>query len=255
MGSSDLEVQLDHERYPRARNYDPRWVIENQMGPNALWLMEALTQVLPIEPGMKVLDLGCGKALTSIFLAKEFGAEVWATDLWIQAEDNLTRIREAGVEDQVVPIHSEAHSLPFDHGFFDAIVSIDAYQYFGTADLYLGYITSFLRPGRRIGVVSPALVDEFGQDVPEELAPFWDWEFCCWHGPDWWRTHWSKTRKVKVELADAIPDGWQDWLRWEGAIAPFLSGWMKEAGENTIAMLRVDQGKRLGFTRIVGSKL
>ena len=138
MASADLEVQLSHERYPRARSYDPDWVIENQMGPHALWLLEALTQVLPIEAGMKVLDLGCGKAMTSIFLAREFGAEVWATDLWIPAEENLARIREAGVQDQVVPVHAEAHSLPFAPGFFDAVVSIDAYQYFGTADLYLG---------------------------------------------------------------------------------------------------------------------
>ncbi|MEZ5227484.1 MAG: hypothetical protein R2710_12635 [Acidimicrobiales bacterium] len=46
------------------------------MGPNALWLTEALTEVMTIEPGMKVLDLGCGKAMSSIFLAKEFGAQV-----------------------------------------------------------------------------------------------------------------------------------------------------------------------------------
>ena len=44
--------------------------------------------MLPIEPGTRVLDLGCGRAMTSIFLAREFGAEVWATDLWIAAEDN-----------------------------------------------------------------------------------------------------------------------------------------------------------------------
>ena len=254
MASADLEVQLSHERYPRARSYDPDWVIENQMGPHALWLLEALTQVLPIEAGMKVLDLGCGKAMTSIFLAREFGAEVWATDLWIPAEENLARIREAGVQDQVVPIHAEAHSLPFSPGFFDAVVSIDAYQYFGTADLYLGYITHFLRPGGRLGVVAPALFDEFGENVPEVLAPFWDWEFCCWHGPDWWRTHWAKTGKVQVEVADAIPDGWRDWLRFEEAIAPFQSGWLKDAGENTAAMLRADQGKLLGFTRIVGAR-
>lgn len=58
------------------------------MGPNALWLIEALTEVMPIERGMRILDLGCGTALTSIFLAKEFDAEVWATDLWTEASAN-----------------------------------------------------------------------------------------------------------------------------------------------------------------------
>ena len=101
----------------------------------------------------------------------------------------------------------------------------------------------------------PAVFQEFGADVPKALEPFWHWDFCCFHGPDWWRTHWSKTRKVRVDLADAVPDGWKDWLRWDEIVAPFTSGWMREAGENSIAMLRADQGKLLGFSRIVGSKL
>ena len=80
--------ELSHPRYPRSDGYDPYWVLTNQMGPNALWLLESLTEVMSFEPGMKVLDLGCGKAMTSIFLAKEFGVDVWATDLWIPAAEN-----------------------------------------------------------------------------------------------------------------------------------------------------------------------
>src|SRR6187549_3428338 len=78
---------LHHPRYLRSNGYDAAWVMRNQMGPNALWLTESLTEVMAIEPGMKVLDLGCGRAMSSIFLAREFGAQVWATDLWIPAAD------------------------------------------------------------------------------------------------------------------------------------------------------------------------
>ena len=70
----ELNDQLVHSAYPRSAGFDARWVIDNQMGPNALSLMEALTQVMPIERDMMVLELGCGRAITSIFLAKEFGA-------------------------------------------------------------------------------------------------------------------------------------------------------------------------------------
>lgn len=254
MPSADLKTALDNPRYPRAAAYDPAWILENQMGPNALWLLESLADVLPIEAGMKVLDLGCGKAMTSIFLAKEFGAQVWAADLWIEADDNLARIRDAGVEDLVTPIHAEAHALPFDEGFFDAVVSIDAYQYFGTDDLYIGTIASFLREGGKIGVVVPALLKEFGAEVPDHLAPYWEWDFCCFHGPEWWKTHWEKSGKVRVDHADAIPDGWKDWLLWEEGTGPHMTGWMIEASANARAMLQADQGKLLGFTRIVGVK-
>lgn len=245
---------LGHPRYLRSNSYEPRWVFKNQMGPNALWLMESLAEVLSVEPGMRVLDLGCGRAMTSIFLAKEFGAEIWATDLWVDASANQERIREAGVEGLVVPIHAEAHALPFAAGFFDVIVSVDSYQYFGTADLYIGYVIGFLRDGGRIGVVVPAVFEELGATIPDELAPYWDWEFCCFHGPDWWRTHWEKSGRVRVDRADAVEDGWKDWLRFTEACMPTLDGWRKDAASNEVAMLRIDQGRRLGFTRVVATK-
>lgn len=91
---------LHHARYPRANRYDAAWVIRNQMGPNALWLAESLGEIMTIEPGMRVLDLGCGRAMSSIFIAREFGAQVWATDLWIPAAENQERIVEAGLTDQ-----------------------------------------------------------------------------------------------------------------------------------------------------------
>lgn len=58
------------------------------MGPNALWLVEWLAEALPLRAGMRVLDLGCGRAMTSIFLAREFGVQVWATDFWITPDYN-----------------------------------------------------------------------------------------------------------------------------------------------------------------------
>ena len=64
-------------RFPRSSKYDPAWVIENEMGPNVLWLTEFLCEALDLTPGMRVLDLGCGKALSSIFLAREFKVQVF----------------------------------------------------------------------------------------------------------------------------------------------------------------------------------
>jgi cyclopropane fatty-acyl-phospholipid synthase-like methyltransferase len=107
--------------FPRSAKYDPGWVIENMMGPNAMWLTESLSQVMKLEPGMRVLDMGCGRAISAIFLAKEFDLQVWANDLWIKADDNMARVRAAGVEDQVYPVQAEAHSLPYADGFFDAV--------------------------------------------------------------------------------------------------------------------------------------
>lgn len=116
---------------------------KNEMGPSSTWLAEFLIEKMDIKPGMRVLDLGCGKAMGSIFLAKEFGVQVWAADLWINTSDNEKRIKQAGVDHFVYPINAEAHTLPFAHDFFDAIVSLDAYHYFGTAELYLESLMNY----------------------------------------------------------------------------------------------------------------
>ena len=115
------------ERFPRSSQYHPEWIIASASGgANSLWITEWLTEGLDLRPGMRVLDLGCGRASSSIFLCREFGVQVWATDLWFSASENLQRIRDAGVEDGVFPIHADARSLPFAPDFFDAIVSVDS---------------------------------------------------------------------------------------------------------------------------------
>ena len=248
------EMSLHHPRYVRSNGYDPMWVTANQMGPNVLWLTESLTEVMAIEPGMKVLDLGCGKAASSIFLAKEFGAEVWATDLWIPAAENEQRIAEAGLADRVTAVHAEAHALPYEPEFFDAIVSLDAYQYFGTADLYLGYLLDFLRTGGQLGAVMPATTRELGEEIPIALERFWEWDFCCWRTPEWWRVHWAKTRKVTVDHAGFVDDAWRDWLQFNDFIAPHVTGWWVDDVALTRDMLLTDQGTELGFVRMVATK-
>lgn len=189
MPDTDLTARLTHPRYPRSNTYDARWTIENQMGPHALWLLEWLAPALGLDtlrPGARVLDLGCGRAMTSVFLAKEYDVQVTAADLWVKPEENAERIAEAGVADRVLPLHVEAHDLPFGDGTFDAIVSIDAYQYFGTADLYLPTLTRLLKPGGRIGVVMPALREELtGDEAPEHLKQYWEGDpgFWAFHSP------------------------------------------------------------------------
>src|SRR4029077_12432451 len=112
--------RLISERFPRSNNYHPEWLIAGVSGgANSLWLAEWLTTAIDLRPGMRVLDLGCGRASSSIFLHREFGVQVWATDLWISAGENSQRIRDVGVEDGVFPLHADARSLPFAPDFFD----------------------------------------------------------------------------------------------------------------------------------------
>lgn len=255
-----LKRLMTHRSFPRASKYDARWILDNEMGPNALWLAESLSQVMPLSPGMRILDMGCGRAMTSIFFAKEFGVTVWANDLWIPARDNWKTVRAAGLENRVFPIHAEAHALPYADEFFDAIVSLDSYHYYGTDDIYLRYFSRFLRPGGRIGIIVPGLVRELGARVPPHLTqrhgkhgPWWDptecWSF---HTAPWWRRHWERTGLVEVEKCAMIKDGGKLWLRWEEALVAGKRSFSGFAPDP--AVLRADRGRFLGFVRMVARK-
>lgn len=246
----DLRTTLTIAQYPRAAGYDPGWMLANRMGPNAVWLAEALAQVMDLRPGMRVLDMGCGKAISSIFLAKEFDIQVWATDLWVEANDNWRRIQAARADGQVFPVHAEAHSLPFADEFFDAAISLDAYHYFGTDDLYLGYYSRFVRPGGQIGIVVPGVYQELHGVVPTHLTPYWKPGFCTFHSPQWWRHHWEKTGLVSVEWADMLPDGWKHWLLWQEVC--FEQAVITD--QSQAEMLCADAGRTLGFSRAVGRR-
>ncbi|WP_246056383.1 SAM-dependent methyltransferase [Cellulomonas cellasea] len=264
-----LAALVRPDRYPLSSAYDPRWLVGLDMGPNPLWLLEDLCHDLDLRPGMRVLDLGAGRGATSVFLARELGVEVVAADLWVDPADVTAVLDAAGVADRVRAVRAEAHSLPFEPASFDAVVCIDAFEYFGTSEHYLPHLTRLLVPGGRLGVATPALrreVRDLGA-VPPHVAACVGWEALAWHTPEWWRFHWEVTGLVTDVVARLKHGGWDDWLRWQRAVAalgPVGADADREAAhaseaaaavvpdgagaDAVLTMLEADGGELLSFT-------
>lgn len=231
--------------FPRSAAYSPAWLRASASGgANPLWLTEWLTNDLPLRAGMRVLDLGCGRAASSLFLAREFGLQVWAADLWFSPAENRQRIEDAGFAHSVFPLQADARRLPFPPNFFDAIVSIDSFCYYGTDDLYLNYLARFVKPDGPIAFAAAGLTQDLPSPLPAHLEAWWTPELCSFHPITWWRQHWERTGIVRIDVADAMPDGWLRWLDWHRFIAP------DNAVE--IATLEADQGRYLGYQRLIG---
>ncbi len=208
--------------YPRSSRYDPAWLVSLDMGPHPLWLLEDLSRDLDLRPGMRVLDLGSGMGASSVFLAREFGVEVFAADLWVSP---------------------------------DAVISIDAYEYFGTADSYLAYITQFLKPGGQLAIATPGMTREIRDlgAIPQHIKACVGWEAIAWHTAEWWRFQWEVTELVTVAAARLQADGWHDWLLWARACLDHGSG-DRDAIEKVIAMLEADNGEFLSFVLATARK-
>ncbi|MGW0198008.1 SAM-dependent methyltransferase [Nonomuraea sp. NPDC003201] len=235
------------ERFPRTSRYNPDWISSSVSGgANSLWLAEWLTEAMSLGPGMRVLDLGCGRGASSIFLYREYDVQVWATDLWFSPDERMRRIYDAGAEHAAFPIHADARALPFAEGFFDAVVSIDSFVYYGTDDLYLNYLARFVRPGGQIGIAGAGLVQEIDGPTPEHLAAWWEPSMANLHSAEWWRRHWDRSGVAHVDVADTMADGWKYWLEWQRAIAP--------DNQLEIDALTADGGRHLGYVRAVARR-
>ncbi|ONK13550.1 methyltransferase domain-containing protein [Streptomyces sp. MP131-18] len=254
---TSLDALVRPDKYPRAATYDPQWMVDNCMGPNPLWLLEDLSRDCTFRPGMKILDLGCGLGMTSIFLAREYGVEVWASELWVPAEDNAARFDQAGVGDQVHAVRAEAHDLPFASEQFDAILAVGSYHYFGTDDLYVGYIGKFLKTGGQLSIAVPSLHRELRElgGAPAHLRSGAGWEVLSFHTPEWWRFQWEQTGLFQVTASRAQPDGWLDWKLWCEVCAEHSPDEVVRQGSRaTIPMLDTDRGELLTFALVTGRK-
>jgi cyclopropane fatty-acyl-phospholipid synthase-like methyltransferase len=248
---SAIDALQRPDRYPRSATYDPRWVMALDMGPHPLWQLEDLLASLGLAPGMRVLDLGSGRGATSVFLARECGVDVVACDLWIPAEEAQVVFDQAEVADRVTAVNANVRDLPFADGDFDAIVSIDAFEYFGTDVHLLPLLVRVLKPGGAIGMSTPALrVDPYEGPVPASVSALVGYEAAAWHSPSWWQRHWELGGLLEDVQARWQTGGRDDWLAWARAGCEARG----ESSDAVVEMLEQDSDEQIGFTLISARK-
>jgi len=121
---------------------------------------ELVCRKLALEPGMRLLDVGCGWGGMVIHAAQHHGVRaVGVTLSHRQAEWARAAVKRAGLEDRVeirVQDYRDVHDGPFD-----AISSIGMFEHVGAAKLdeYFRALLALVRPGGRLlnhGISRPA---------------------------------------------------------------------------------------------------
>ncbi len=231
--------------FSKTAGYNRDFLNANMMGPNSMLILEELLQNIELKKGMRVLDLGCGRGLTSIFLAKEYGVQVFSLDLWIPASENYARFKEMGVDELAVPIHADANEMPFADGYFDAVISVDAYHYIGNNDTFFAEkVKPLLKKNALVALAFPGMKCEVHQNVPEDMKPYWDDEaLSMWQSIDWWRPKFEhELDNMNIWQMECFDEAWSDWLATDNPYAV-----------DDRAMIKTDNGRFMNLIGITGT--
>ncbi len=204
--------------YKRSNKYDTKLVREKIMGPNPIKLDEELLMDHRIPQGAMVMDLGSGKGLTSVFLVKEYGLRVFATDLWSNPTENKRFFDQMGLTtEQIIPIHADANDLPFAEETFDAVICTDSYNFFGCDPEYLGkHLLPFIKRGGFLYIAVPGMKKDCHDNLPPELLLSWTPEQLNYlHDIAYWTNIIGQTEGINIlsiHEMESNEEVWDDWL-------------------------------------------
>jgi SAM-dependent methyltransferase len=223
----------DRTNYPELDGYSDDDCYKDFFGGGGLYLAAQMLRTLRLQSGDLVLDLGCGKGATSLFLAKHYGVHVVALDLWTSEEFLKEKFKSQGYLDQISVIQMDATlPLPFPLNYFDAIFCMNSCNFYGGSVGYLKHLLRHLKPGRQICIGSEVLTSEFTQEQIETPPPVYDFklpppnenvnvfedDFLNQHTPGWWEQLFRTSSLLNVEYCHELEDAqviYQELVRYE----------------------------------------
>ncbi len=206
--------EVDKSKYPELRDYTKN-AIWKDIGPGGLYLVSLQAKELKLEPNSWVLDLGCGSAESSIYLADKFKAKVVAVDLWKNLTDISRKIEDRGHRGNIIPLKLDASKpLPFAEEYFDAVLCINNLNFYGTDITVIDQISKHLKKDGVFCSGGECLNEEF---TPEQIenppevynfaAPVWENDFLTSHSPDWWANHIARSPMLQLVSCKELEDG------------------------------------------------
>ncbi len=236
-------------KYPLSDKYHTPELLSKMTGPNPLKLEEELLSKHHIPEGGIVCDLGSGNGLTSVFLAKEYGFQVYAADLLSNPEENRSFFTRMGLtEQQIIPVKADAFSLPFEEEFFDAIISTDSYKSFGRDPSFLDEkLLPFVKPGGYLYIAIPGMKKDLHDALPDELLLSWSPEqLDNIHDLGYWADVVIQSKGAEIVMISEMQSheaAWSDWLEQEN-----------ESAANDRLAIEAGGGKHLNSIEIIMRK-
>src|SRR3989304_4108724 len=112
-------------------------------------LKERSYELMHLQTGHRVIDIGCGSGMDTITLAEFVGPTGKVIGVDTDTQMILTannKAKEAGVEDWVIHEHYDAMSLPYDSNYFDSCRTERLFQHVLNPENVLSEMVRITRP-------------------------------------------------------------------------------------------------------------
>ena len=241
MNRSNKEIQKilstfrmpDRANYPELDGYSRDECYQDFFGGGGLYLATEMMRTLRLQPDDIVLDLGCGKGATSLFLAKHYGVRVVALDLWTSVEYLNEKFKAQDYADHLSAIQMDAtQPLPFPENYFDAIFCMNSFNFYGGSVDFLNHLLKYLKSGKQLCIGSEVLSAEFTREQitnpppvyafrlnpPNEHVHVFEDDFKKQHTPDWWQELFQSSGLLGVEHCHELRDAdliYEELVRYE----------------------------------------
>lgn len=164
--------------------------------PGGLDATRKLAELTGIENGSKIIDLGCGRGSSSLFLARNYGCHVVGVDI---DEELLSYARETAKRNNLDEMtefrYADIENLPFEDNVFEGAVS-QAVLVFTDTDRALKEVTRIVKPSGFVGAVELT----WKQPPTEYIAKRVEETLC------------------SVSIRADLHQGWQDRFRMAGLV-------------------------------------
>jgi len=111
--------------------------------------LDYICRKLRLEPGQKLLDIGCGWGALAIWAARHYGVQAYGITLSEQQYRHASeRVEREGLADEVTIELRDYRELEGE-ACYDRIVSVGMFEHIGVANfpLYFGTVKRLLKPG------------------------------------------------------------------------------------------------------------
>ncbi|WP_299646007.1 cyclopropane-fatty-acyl-phospholipid synthase family protein [uncultured Jannaschia sp.] len=241
LGDDFYALFLDEDRqYSCAYFADPAMTLEAAQAAKKAHIATKLR----IEPGMHVLDIGCGWGGMALTLARDFSARVTGVTLSENQHATATaRVREAGLTDRIDIRLQDYRDLA---GPFDRIVSVGMLEHVGAPQ----YPTYFSRVADLLAPDGVALIHTIGRCAPPTTTSGWLAKYIF---PGGYTPSLSELL-IPLERTDL----WQDDIEvWRGHYAETLRRWQDrfEANVDTVRAMYDDRFIRMWRYYLVAAEV